>query len=108
MSIILMRKKNVVKRRAGCFQKVDNVRTPSLWILLKEATEGLLSGGSTGLTNAQLKISSRNLYDSPTSSEGKPPFRRGRRVIHATLGSFKGLMPSARLNGERFRFCIPL
>jgi hypothetical protein len=34
-----MRKKNVVKRRAGCFQKVDNVRTPSLWILLKEATE---------------------------------------------------------------------
>jgi hypothetical protein len=35
-----MRKKNVVKRRAGCFQKVDNVRTPSLWILLKEATGG--------------------------------------------------------------------
>jgi hypothetical protein len=37
-----MRKKNVVKRRAGCFQKVDNVRTPSLWILLKEAIGGSL------------------------------------------------------------------
>jgi len=37
MSIILMSKKNVVKKRAGCFQKVDNVRTLSLWIRLKEA-----------------------------------------------------------------------
>jgi hypothetical protein len=40
MPLILMRKKKVVKRRAGSFQKVDNVRTPSLWILLKEATRG--------------------------------------------------------------------
>jgi hypothetical protein len=37
MPIILIRKNNVVKRRVGCFQKVDTVRTPSLWILLKEA-----------------------------------------------------------------------
>jgi hypothetical protein len=38
--LIVMRKKKVVKRRAGCLQTVDNVRTPSLWILLKEATGG--------------------------------------------------------------------
>jgi hypothetical protein len=38
--IILIRKNTFVKRRAGCFQKVDNVRMPSLWILLKEATGG--------------------------------------------------------------------
>jgi hypothetical protein len=40
--IILIRKNRFVKGRAGCFQKVDNVRTTSLWILLKEATGALL------------------------------------------------------------------
>src|SRR5450631_1671343 len=30
-TFILLRKKNVVKRRTGCFQKVDNVRMSSIW-----------------------------------------------------------------------------
>jgi|ERR1019366_192254 hypothetical protein len=30
-TLILLRKKNVVKRRTGCFQKVDNVRMSSIW-----------------------------------------------------------------------------
>jgi hypothetical protein len=46
MCLIVMRKQKVVKRRAGCFQKVDHVRTPSLLRLLKEAPWGvLLEGG---------------------------------------------------------------
>jgi hypothetical protein len=35
--LLLVRKNTCVERRAGCFQQVDNVRTPSLWIRLKKA-----------------------------------------------------------------------
>jgi hypothetical protein len=38
--LILLRKKNVVKRRADCFQKVNHVRTPTLWVPLKGAYRG--------------------------------------------------------------------